>query len=161
MVALFTFIPSAFEATTIAVISRYVFEMPWVIAFLLGYTIACAGPAILVPCYIRLQDKGYGVKKGIGGILIAACTLDDIMMIIINGIILKLTIELIDPTQPKRTTNIDIGMVFVQFVSGVLIGILLAYLGLLFNKYLHKKHTMLLKAIYCMIVIIGFPMIAN
>jgi NhaP-type Na+/H+ or K+/H+ antiporter len=161
MVAIFTFIPSAFEATSAAVISKYLFGMPWVVAFLLGYTLACAGPAILVPCFIKLQDKGYGVKKGIGGILIAACTLDDISMIIINGIILKITIGQIDTTQSSQTRNKEIGMMFVQLVCGVIIGILLGLLGLLFNKYNHMKYTMLLKATYSMMVIIVMPMVAN
>jgi NhaP-type Na+/H+ or K+/H+ antiporter len=56
MVILFTFVPSAIEASVAAVLGHFIFGMPWVVAFFLGYTLACAGPAILIPACIRLSN---------------------------------------------------------------------------------------------------------
>lgn len=57
-----------------------------VIAYTLGYTLACIGPAILDVLMFRLVKLGYGSAKGIPLLLIAAGPIDDMICIINNGI---------------------------------------------------------------------------
>jgi NhaP-type Na+/H+ or K+/H+ antiporter len=68
---------------------------------------------------------------------------------------------MIDPSIPIKTRNKDIGMMFLQLICGVIIGLLLGLVGLLFNKYNHMKHTMFFKAFYAMTIIASLPMVAN
>jgi len=89
---LISFLPQLVEATIIAVISRYLLDMPWPPCFLLGFTLSCISPSVLVPALVGLLEKGYGRVKGIPTTLIAAGTFDDIIMIVVNGICLSLTL---------------------------------------------------------------------
>lgn len=56
-------IPWLAEATVIAVMTRYLLDLPWVWGFLLGSIIAAVSPAVVVPCLFRLRSRGYGVAK--------------------------------------------------------------------------------------------------
>lgn len=56
-------IPWVVEATVVAVLTRYLLDLPWVWGFLLGSIIAAVSPAVVVPCLFRLRGKGYGVAK--------------------------------------------------------------------------------------------------
>jgi hypothetical protein len=57
-----------------------------VIAYTLGYTLACIGPAILDVLMFRLVNLGYGKEKGIPLMLIAAGPIDDMICLLNNGI---------------------------------------------------------------------------
>lgn len=56
-------IPWLAEATVIAVMTRFLLDLPWVWGFLLGSIIAAVSPAVVVPCLFRLRSRGYGVAK--------------------------------------------------------------------------------------------------
>ncbi|XP_029160096.1 sodium/hydrogen exchanger 9B2 isoform X2 [Nylanderia fulva] len=56
-------IPWLVEATVVAVLTRFLLNLPWVWGFLLGSIIAAVSPAVVVPCLFRLRAKGYGVAK--------------------------------------------------------------------------------------------------
>ncbi|KAF4019751.1 hypothetical protein G4228_011542 [Cervus hanglu yarkandensis] len=45
------------------------------------FVVGAVSPAVVVPSMLRLQEKGYGVEKGIPTLLIAASSLDDIVSI--------------------------------------------------------------------------------
>lgn len=48
---------------------------------------SCISPSIVVPGCMGLNEKGYGRKKGISSTMIAAGTFDDILCILLFGII--------------------------------------------------------------------------
>ncbi|OWK07054.1 hypothetical protein Celaphus_00018575, partial [Cervus elaphus hippelaphus] len=73
--------PCLMEACSTAVISHFLMNFPWKWAFLLGFVVGAVSPAVVVPSMLRLQEKGYGVEKGIPTLLIAASSLDDIVSI--------------------------------------------------------------------------------
>lgn len=56
-------IPWLVEATVVAVLTRFLLDLPWIWGFLLGSIIAAVSPAVVVPCLFRLRAKGYGVAK--------------------------------------------------------------------------------------------------
>lgn len=56
-------IPWLVEATVVAVLTKYLLNLPWIWGFLLGSIIAAVSPAVVVPCLFRLRGKGYGVAK--------------------------------------------------------------------------------------------------
>ncbi|XP_044537565.1 sodium/hydrogen exchanger 9B1-like [Gracilinanus agilis] len=73
--------PCFLEACAAAVVSHFTLRFPWHWGFLLGFVLGAVSPAVVVPSMLMLQDKGYGVKKGIPTLLIAASSFDDILAI--------------------------------------------------------------------------------
>uniref|UniRef100_A0A8D2B090 Solute carrier family 9 member B1 n=1 Tax=Sciurus vulgaris TaxID=55149 RepID=A0A8D2B090_SCIVU len=73
--------PCIAEACAAAVFSHFLMKFPWQWGFLLGFVLGAVSPAVVVPSMLLLQEKGYGVEKGIPTLLIAASSLDDIMAI--------------------------------------------------------------------------------
>ncbi|PSN36209.1 hypothetical protein C0J52_07302 [Blattella germanica] len=121
MVLKLTIIPALIEAIVVAVMSHYLLNLPWMWGFLLGAVLAAVSPAVVVPCLFSLQDKGYGRKKGIPTLLIAAATLNDIISISAFGVLLSIIFSTGDLT--------------VQIIQGP-IGIILGLIGGSFCGYL-------------------------
>uniref|UniRef100_A0A8C4XDH2 Cation/H+ exchanger domain-containing protein n=1 Tax=Erpetoichthys calabaricus TaxID=27687 RepID=A0A8C4XDH2_ERPCA len=85
-------------ACSVAVLSHFLLQIPWIWGFILGlinlktkcciYYIAffqvCLGavsPAVVVPSMLILQKDGYGVEQGVPTLLMAAGSFDDILAI--------------------------------------------------------------------------------
>lgn len=47
----------------------------------ISFVVGAVSPAVVVPSMLLLQENGYGIKKGIPTLLIAASSLDDIIAI--------------------------------------------------------------------------------
>ncbi|XP_076998783.1 sodium/hydrogen exchanger 9B1-like isoform X2 [Tamandua tetradactyla] len=73
--------PCLIEACSAAFFSHLIMKFPWQWAFLLGFTLGAVSPAVVVPSMLFLQEHGYGVKKGIPTLLVAASSIDDIVAI--------------------------------------------------------------------------------
>lgn len=56
-------IPWLVEALVIAILTKYLLDLPWIWGFFLGSVVAAVSPAVVVPCLFRLRAKGYGVAK--------------------------------------------------------------------------------------------------
>lgn len=80
-------IPWLIEAFVIAILTKYLLDLPWIWGFFLGSVIAAVSPAVVVPCLFRLRAKGYGVAKGIPTLIIAVSGIDDAASVAIHGII--------------------------------------------------------------------------
>lgn len=53
-VTLLTLCPQIFEATTVAVLSKVFFDMPWVVGYANGFCIGAVSPAVLLQSVMRL-----------------------------------------------------------------------------------------------------------
>nr|XP_054109083.1 sodium/hydrogen exchanger 9B1 isoform X1 [Callithrix jacchus]XP_054109084.1 sodium/hydrogen exchanger 9B1 isoform X1 [Callithrix jacchus]XP_054109085.1 sodium/hydrogen exchanger 9B1 isoform X1 [Callithrix jacchus]XP_054109086.1 sodium/hydrogen exchanger 9B1 isoform X1 [Callithrix jacchus] len=73
--------PCLIEASAAAVFSHFIMKFPWQWAFLLGFVLGAVSPAVVVPSMLLLQENGYGIKKGIPTLLMAASSMDDILAI--------------------------------------------------------------------------------
>ena len=84
MVIRLAFTPCLVETIIVGISSRILFkyalqyEFPWLWGFLLGFVLAAVSPAVVVPSLLELQEKGYGVSKGIPTLVIAAASVDDV-----------------------------------------------------------------------------------
>ncbi|XP_051559019.1 sodium/hydrogen exchanger 9B2 [Myxocyprinus asiaticus] len=74
-------LPLTFEATTMAVVSYLLLGLPWAWGFILGFVLGAVSPAVVVPSMLLLQKQGYGAEQGIPTLLMAACSVDDIVAI--------------------------------------------------------------------------------
>ena len=86
IVLLLSIVPQTFETFAAAILGHFLFNMPAVISFILGYTLACVSVSVMVPILMKLLEQGYGKKKGIPASLIASGTFDDIICIMLNGL---------------------------------------------------------------------------
>lgn len=91
MVFRLAFLPCLAETAVVAVTSHYMLGLPWLWGFMLGFVLAAVSPAVVVPCLLALQEKGWGVAKGIPTLVIAAASVDDVLAISCFTIILGVT----------------------------------------------------------------------
>ncbi|TRY82929.1 hypothetical protein DNTS_027924 [Danionella cerebrum] len=73
--------PLSCEAATMAVVSYLMLGLPWIWGFILGFVLGAVSPAVVVPSMLILQRQGYGLEQGIPTLLMAACSIDDIIAI--------------------------------------------------------------------------------
>ena len=87
------FIPCLVETLIVGVASHVLLDLPWLWGFMLGFVLAAVSPAVVVPCLLQLQEKGFGVAKGIPTLVIAAASVDDVLAIsgftILIGVVFK------------------------------------------------------------------------
>lgn len=73
--------PCITEALTVAIISHYLLDLPWLWGLQLGFVLGAVSPAIVVPQLLNLQEQGYGVDQGIPTLVMAASSCDDVLAI--------------------------------------------------------------------------------
>ena len=163
-VVLLTLCPQNAEAVAGALACRWIFNLPWALAFAQGYTLGAVSPAVLVPSCMILHNKDYGVIKGIPTTLIAASSFDDIIAISVFSIFLTIafteapggeasieaadgeTTELPDGTElpeaeeeEKKNIWLELGLVGIQIVTGLVLAFVLGWLMKFFNNCNARK----------------------
>nr|CAD7429437.1 unnamed protein product [Timema monikensis] len=83
-------VPSVVEIASIAVLTHYLLNFPWIWGFLLGSVLAAVSPAVVIPCLFSLAARGYGTDKGIPTLIVAAASFDDIIAISVFGILISI-----------------------------------------------------------------------
>jgi len=116
MVFRLAFMPCLAETCVVAVTSHFLIRLPWLWGFMLGFVLAAVSPAVVVPCLLSLQERGWGVAKGVPTLVIAAASVDDVLAISAFTIILGITFN----------PNADLASVILQ-------GPLEAFVGVLFG----------------------------
>ena len=76
-----TCVPGIVEAFTSGIMATILFGMPFWLGLSMGFILAAVSPALVVVGMLKLQHLGYGVKKGIPSLVVAAASMDDIVAI--------------------------------------------------------------------------------
>lgn len=110
-------IPWTTEAAVTTVLSKFLLNIGWKYAILLGSIIAAVAPAVVVPCLFRLRSKGYGVVKGIPTLIIAVASIDDALSVAIFGVELGIIFN---------GSSITEGIIFgiLSILAGMAIGVI-------------------------------------
>ena len=111
-VLLLAWIPAAVEGVTITLVARPLLGLDWLEAGLLGSVIAAVSPAVVVPLMLRLIEQRRGTAKAIPQMVMAAASLDDIAVIVVNGVLLGLLLQ----------RNGDLPLQLLRLPLGLLIG---------------------------------------
>eukprot|EP01062_Namystynia_karyoxenos_P012970 TRINITY_DN14667_c0_g1_i1.p1 TRINITY_DN14667_c0_g1~~TRINITY_DN14667_c0_g1_i1.p1 ORF type:complete len:519 (+),score=154.61 TRINITY_DN14667_c0_g1_i1:80-1558(+) len=122
---LLSFVPCTLEATTVALVSRWILspQPPWVWTWMLGFVVAAVSPAVVVPSLKHLQDEGYGVVKGIPDMVLCAAGLDDVVAITGYGVFLGIAFNDGGLVLALLHGPIDLGVGLVGgYVAGWLLG---------------------------------------
>ncbi|XP_061197151.1 sodium/hydrogen exchanger 9B2-like [Saccostrea echinata] len=75
------FIPCLSEAITGGIVSHFLLGFPWAWSLMLGCILAALSPAVTVPSLVSLQERRYGIAKGIPTMCLAAGGLDNVLCV--------------------------------------------------------------------------------
>lgn len=121
-------VPWTVEASCVAVLTHFFFDLPWIWAWALGSIIAAVSPAVVVPCLYRLRTKGYGVAKGIPTLIVAVAGIDDAASVALFGIITSILFS-------TGSLSYQIAQAPVCILGGLVYGVLWGY----FAKFVPEK----------------------
>ena len=92
LTARLAFGPCLAEALTVALLAAPLLELPPAWGGTLGFVIAAVSPAVVVPGMLDLQERGYGVARGVPTMVVAAASFDDVLAIAGFGVCLALAV---------------------------------------------------------------------
>jgi solute carrier family 9B (sodium/hydrogen exchanger), member 1/2 len=123
-VLLLAWIPAALEGLAITLAARPLLGLGWLEAALLGSVIAAVSPAVVVPLMLRLIEQRRGTARAIPQLVMAAASLDDIAVIVVNGVLLGLlAAQASSPALPLQLLRLPLGLLL-----GAAVGALLGWL---------------------------------
>ena len=130
-----SFLPCVIEGVTISFVSKYILNISFIEAGMLGFIIAAVSPAVVVPQMLELINKGKGKENGVPTIILAASSIDDVFAITIFSTFLGL----------YGGSNISISGKLLSIPISILlgggIGILIALLLIGIFKKFHLRDT--------------------
>ncbi|MDR5659485.1 cation:proton antiporter [Serpentinicella sp. ANB-PHB4] len=128
-------IPVVLEGFAILFLSRYILDISFIEAGILGFIIAAVSPAVIVPQMLNLIERKKGEAKGIPTIILAGASIDDVVAITIFTAFLGL----------YGAEQINILTQFISIpisiVLGILLGIVLALVMLFIFKRVEMRAT--------------------
>ncbi len=153
---LMCFVPACFEMLGMVLLAPRLMGISVEDALVMGAVIAAVSPAVIVPKMIRLMEEGYGTKKGIPQMILAAASVDDVFVIVLFSIFSNLArrVEAAGVAAGKTSAGAsravgtvagtvpavswtDLVKIPVSILLGVAVGLLL---GRLFALYFEKVH---------------------
>lgn len=131
---LLSIIPATFEIITIGFLSQFLFKMSLIEGLILGSVVAAVSPAVVVPRMINLIENKKGTDKSIPQMVLAASSIDDIYAIVLFTLFIQI----------YETNIVDFTSVImfpISIISGIIVGILVAFFIVkIFKKY-HMRDT--------------------
>ena len=113
------FLPAVIETFVVAGAVRWLLGWDWLLAFLLGWIICAASPAVIVPMMLRLKSEGWGVKKGIPDLILAGGTTSDAVAVTMFGITTAWIVG-----DFAHNIGFQVGSIPLKIVLGIIIGYL-------------------------------------
>jgi solute carrier family 9B (sodium/hydrogen exchanger), member 1/2 len=130
------FIPCIFEGTVVIIICRYLLSFSWVEAGMMGFILAAASPAVIVPSMFTLRDKGYGKKNETPTLILAGASLDDIAAITIFTVFLNIA----------RGNSINYMRSAISVPYAIIAGIVLGVCAGMFLSWFFKRYFQKIRA---------------
>jgi NhaP-type Na+/H+ or K+/H+ antiporter len=109
-VLLLAWIPAVVEGVTICMAAQPLLGLTGLEAALLGSVIAAVSPAVVVPLMLRLIEEQRGTAKAIPQMVMAAASLDDIVVIVVNGLLLGLLVQRGSTALPLQLLRLPLGL---------------------------------------------------
>ena len=125
-----SFVPAIFEIVGIGLLAPLLFGVSPLEALLMGSVLAAVSPAVIVPQMLKVQEKGYGVQKGIPQLILAGASIDDVFVIVIFSALLGIM-------QGVSISWVTFGWIPVRILLGIAIGL---FVGNLLAKLFERVH---------------------
>lgn len=120
MVAGLAVLAPTVEILSVTILAPFLIGLPWLWSLLLGLLLGAVSPALVIPCLLDLEKRGYGRNKGVHTLVIAASAVDDIGCIAAFGVVASLIFS----TGSISTQVLEGPVVVVMGVGyGVLVGV--------------------------------------
>ncbi len=132
---LVSFLPATLELLGVAMLMHYVLDFSATASLVMGAVMAATSPAISVPLLLKIKLEGYGVKKRIPQMLIAAGGVDNAYVIVVFYTLLNF--ESTGGVQFSGLLNIPLA-----FLLGGVAGFIMYNIILLIVKNLNLKGSM-------------------
>ena len=87
---LLAFIPAFFEAVTITLLGPLLLGLSRMESAMLGCILGAVSPAVVVPMMVRFMHEKRGTDKGIPTLILAAASIDDVVVIVAYSILIGL-----------------------------------------------------------------------
>lgn len=125
---LLCFLPASFEIIGFVLLAPLLLGLSLLDSAILGCVIAAVSPAVVVPRMLKLNEQGYGTRKGIPQMIMAGASVDDIFVIVLFSAFLSVSGG--KSITPSHFLNIPISIVL-----GIIIGLITGQLlTILFHK---------------------------
>tara|TARA_B100000686_G_C16790780_1_gene978556 strand:+ start:2337 stop:3461 length:1125 start_codon:yes stop_codon:yes gene_type:complete len=82
-------VPAIFEGLLVLYLAPIFFHISYLEAAILGTILAAVSPAVVVPLMLKMMDEKRGTKKGIPTLILGASSVDDVFVIVIFTILLR------------------------------------------------------------------------
>lgn len=109
-ISMITFLPMFGETIMNFIVIYFGLDFPILVSFTYAIGISSIGAAVVIPIMIHLVKEGYGFKKGIPLKIIAASTFENIVALVVFGILAILSVNSI------ATEQQNIGVVFAWII---------------------------------------------
>lgn len=117
---LMSFVPATMEIIGVTLLSTLLLNLSLIDGILLGTILAAVSPAVVVPSMLKIMDQRYGTTQGIPQMILAAASIDDIIVIVLFTSVL--TIATGGTFNPISLLHIPL-----QIGGGIAIGLLLGW----------------------------------
>lgn len=115
------FVPAVFEMVGVMILAPLLLGVTTLEAALMGSVLAAVSPAVVVPHMLKVQEEGYGVKKGIPQLILAGASVDDVFVIVVFTALLGMA-------QGAGVSLVSFGLIPVRILFGILVGLGVGYL---------------------------------
>ena len=149
------FLPCTIESVFHALSFHFIPQigLTWTYAWTLGWALSAISPAIVVPLVLELGERGYGSEKGVKGLVLAGCAMDDILCVTVFTILTGFLIP--SSTSRSTTTSVVLLQVFrpvIEISLGMGLSLLTSLFALISSHPLQFsaiQHTLFLMSISC------------
>lgn len=130
---LMSVIPCLFEGIALMFATRLILGFSYPVAGLTGFMLAAVSPAVIIPSMLEFKDRGLGKRKEVPTIILAGASVDDVIAITVFSIFVKLN------QTGMNITAKDFLMIPYSIFGGVILGIIIGYVLILFFKHYYHK----------------------
>lgn len=131
---LMCFLPACFEIVGVIMLAPGLFGISILEAAVTGAVIAAVSPAVVVPRMIRIMEEGYGQKHSIPQLILAGASVDDVFVIVLFTAFTSLA-------QGGRVSAVSFIQIPVSILTGILAGLFVGFLLILFFKRFHIRDS--------------------
>ncbi len=147
---LLSFIPAMFEMFFMSLIVYAVFKVTYLESLLIGIVISAVSPAVIIPRMLNLMKKGSRRIKVISQMIIASCSVEDVLIIFVFT-------SLLHAITNNQTTLLAILTLPVAIFIGIVTGVLLAVcLNFLYRRWQFNKNIITILMFACSFLLISF-----
>lgn len=131
---LLSFLPASCEIGGMMLLAPSLLNISLLDAAIMGAVVAAVSPAVIVPKMLSLMENGYGTRKGIPQMIMAAASVDDVFVIVLFTAFTGLALS-------GEISALQFLDVPVSIATGLCCGVLVGYLLSCYFKKFHMRDS--------------------